>query len=31
MATLLHTDAAGLNEMAEHSDTPYPIAPPCGR
>ena len=30
MATLLHTDAAGLNEMAEHSDTLYPIAARCG-
>jgi len=30
MATLLHTDAAGLNTLAEHADTLYPIAARCG-
>ncbi|WP_301860426.1 2-hydroxyacyl-CoA dehydratase [uncultured Megasphaera sp.] len=30
MATLLHTDASGLNELAEQSDTLYPIAARCG-
>lgn len=30
MATLLHTDAGGLNELAEQSDTLYPIAARCG-
>lgn len=30
MATLLHTDAIGLNELAERSDTLYPIAARCG-
>ena len=30
MATLLHTDASGLNAMAEHADTLYPIAARCG-
>lgn len=30
MATLLHTDAGGLNELAKKSDTLYPIAARCG-
>ena len=30
MATLLHTDALGLNEMAKRADTLYPIAARCG-
>ena len=30
MATLLHTDAAGLNELAEQSASIYPIAARCG-
>ena len=30
MATLLDTDAAGLNEMAKHYQTLYPIASRCG-
>ena len=30
MATLLQTDAAGLNELARNSDTSYPIAARCG-
>lgn len=30
MATLLHTDASGLNELAKQSDTLYPIAARCG-
>ena len=30
MATLLDTDAAGLNEMAKHYETLYPIASRCG-
>lgn len=30
MATLLHTDASGLNELAKKSDTIYPIAARCG-
>ena len=30
MATLLHTDAAGLNTLAEKSETLYPIAARCG-
>ena len=30
MATLLHTDAEGLNALAEKSDTLYPIAARCG-
>jgi predicted CoA-substrate-specific enzyme activase len=30
MATLLHTNAGGLNELAEQSDTLYPIAARCG-
>lgn len=30
MATLLHTDASGLNTLAEKSDTLYPIAARCG-
>ncbi|WP_077611343.1 2-hydroxyacyl-CoA dehydratase [Clostridium sp. Marseille-P2415] len=30
MAILLKTDAAGLNELAEHSDVIYPIAARCG-
>lgn len=30
MGTLLHTDASGLNEMAKHADTLYPIAARCG-
>ncbi len=30
MATLLHTDALGLNALAEKSDTLYPIAARCG-
>ncbi len=30
MATLLHTDASGLNDMAERADTLYPIAARCG-
>ena len=30
MATLLHTDASGLNALAEKSDTLYPIAARCG-
>ncbi len=30
MATLLHTDAGGLNELAEKADTLYPIAARCG-
>lgn len=30
MATLLHTDASGLNALAEQSDTLYPIAARCG-
>ena len=30
MATLLHTDAAGLNELAKNAETIYPIASRCG-
>ena len=30
MATLLDTDAAGLNDMAKHYETLYPIASRCG-
>lgn len=30
MATLLHTDASGLNTLAEKADTLYPIAARCG-
>ena len=30
MAMLLHTDASGLNALAEKSDTLYPIAARCG-
>ena len=30
MATLLHTDAAGLNELAKQATTIYPIASRCG-
>ena len=30
MASLLHTDAAGLNEYAKHYNTIYPIASRCG-
>lgn len=30
MASLLQTDAAGLNEYAKHYDTIYPIAARCG-
>ncbi len=30
MASLLHVDAAGLNEMAKNSQTIYPIAARCG-
>lgn len=30
MATLLDTDASGLNDLAEKSDTLYPIAARCG-
>lgn len=30
MATLLHTDASGLNALAEKADTLYPIAARCG-
>lgn len=30
MATLLDTDAGGLNEMAKKADTIYPIAARCG-
>lgn len=30
MATLLDTDAAGLNEMATQYETLYPIASRCG-
>ena len=30
MASLLQTDAAGLNEYAKHYDTLYPIAARCG-
>ncbi|OXN00919.1 2-hydroxyglutaryl-CoA dehydratase [Bifidobacterium vansinderenii] len=30
MATLLDTDATGLNEMAKHYETLYPIASRCG-
>ena len=30
MATLLHTDAAGLNELAARAETIYPIASRCG-
>ncbi|MBO6046792.1 MAG: 2-hydroxyacyl-CoA dehydratase [Erysipelotrichaceae bacterium] len=30
MATLLQTDAAGLNELAKHHTTLYPIASRCG-
>lgn len=30
MATLLHTDAGGLNQLAEQSGTLYPIAARCG-
>lgn len=30
MATLLHTDAAGLNELAARASTIYPIASRCG-
>ena len=30
MAALLHTDAAGLNELAQGSRTVYPIASRCG-
>ena len=31
MATLLQTDASGLNQLAMNSDTIYPIAARCGR
>ncbi len=30
MATLLHTDASGLNELARGAETIYPIASRCG-
>ena len=30
MASLLHTDASGLNELAKHYSTIYPIASRCG-
>ncbi len=30
MATLLHTDAPGLNELAKHAQKTYPIASRCG-
>ena len=30
MASLLHTDASGLNELAKHYTTIYPIASRCG-
>ncbi len=30
MATLLHTDASGLNELASRAETIYPIASRCG-
>lgn len=30
MATLLHTDASGLNELARRAQTIYPIASRCG-
>lgn len=30
MASLLQTDAAGLNELAKHHETIYPIASRCG-
>lgn len=30
MATLLHTDASGLNELAANATTIYPIASRCG-
>ena len=30
MATLLHTDAGGLNELAARAETIYPIASRCG-
>ncbi|MDD7541361.1 MAG: acyl-CoA dehydratase activase-related protein [Mobiluncus porci] len=30
MATLLETDAAGMNTLAEHATTTYPIASRCG-
>ena len=30
MATLLHTDASGLNELAKSAETIYPIASRCG-
>ena len=30
MATLLDTDASGLNELAKKADTIYPIAARCG-
>ena len=30
MATLLHTDASGLNELAKGAETIYPIASRCG-
>ena len=30
MASLLHTDTAGLNELAKHYKTIYPIASRCG-
>ena len=30
MGSLLHTDASGLNELAKHADTLYPIAARCG-
>ena len=30
MATLLHTDAAGLNELAKRAENIYPIASRCG-
>ena len=30
MASLLHTDTAGLNELAKNSSTIYPIASRCG-
>lgn len=30
MATLLHTDAAGLNELARHHQKTYPMASRCG-
>ena len=30
MATLLQTDASGLNQLAMNADTIYPIAARCG-